>query len=277
VTGTIKANIGCGRTHHPDWINLDVSSSDPSVRVWDVTRGLPFPDSSVEACYSSHVLEHLDKRAAENLIKDCFRVLRRGGVIRLVVPDLEQIAREYLRLLEIADNGNFQASLDYDWILLEMYDQVARNKSGGEMADFLAHLPASQRTYVLSRVGAEAVHTWTDPPAGGIRPLNMLRRGLRELPRLLRIRLAGWLVRLAAGRSASDSFRRGCFRDGGEVHQWMYDRYSLRRLLNQAGFVDIQLCSADESRIAGYENYSLDMHNGVVRKPDSLFVEASKP
>ena len=69
----------------------------------------------------------------------------------------------------------------------------------------------------------------------------------------------------------------GVFRDSGEVHQWMYDRYSLKRMLEQAGFVNVKICTANESRIAEYERYSLDVSSGIVRKPDSLYVEASKP
>jgi hypothetical protein len=89
--------------------------------------------------------------------------------------------------------------------------------------------------------------------------------------------LAGWLVYCIAGKMAFQSYRKGLFRDSGEIHQWMYDRYSIKRLLNQTGFAHVKICTAEESRILDYETYSMDTLNGVVRKPDSLFVEASKP
>jgi hypothetical protein len=57
----------------------------------------------------------------------------------------------------------------------------------------------------------------------------------------------------------------------------MYDRYSLRRLLEQAGFIDVRICRADESRIPDFNSYNLDIVEGKVRKPVSLFMEGIKP
>jgi hypothetical protein len=57
----------------------------------------------------------------------------------------------------------------------------------------------------------------------------------------------------------------------------MYDRYSLKRLLENTGFVNVKICTANESRIPVYEKYSLDVLSGIVRKPDSLYIEGSKP
>ena len=63
----------------------------------------------------------------------------------------------------------------------------------------------------------------------------------------------------------------------GEVHQWMYDRYSLRKILSESGFVDIRQYRADQSAIPDFNNYLLDIEpNGKVRKPDSFFMEARK-
>jgi len=51
--------------------------------------GLPFPSNSAHCIYSSHLLEHLDKNRAMQLLKEAYRVLKSGGRIRLCVPDLE--------------------------------------------------------------------------------------------------------------------------------------------------------------------------------------------
>lgn len=271
-------NIGCGATYHPDWINLDVSPVDPNVLAADISSGLPFSSEFAAVCYSSHVLEHLDKAGARNLIAECFRVLEHGGVIRLVLPDLEALVREYLRVLDAVMSGDGTRELDYDWIMLELYDQTVRNSSGGEMARFLANLNEKDQFFVRSRIGAEAENFWA-PKQTSPSELNALMDRIRlgKLFKLSRETLAGWLVYLIAGKSAFRSFRRGIFRDSGEVHQWMYDRYSLKRLLDQAGFVNVKICAADESRIPEYEKYSLDVLSGIVRKPDSLYIEAAKP
>ena len=51
--------------------------------------GIPLPDESADFLYSSHLLEHLYKEDGAHLIQEGFRTLRKGGRIRIVVPDLE--------------------------------------------------------------------------------------------------------------------------------------------------------------------------------------------
>jgi hypothetical protein len=61
------------------------------------------------------------------------------------------------------------------------------------------------------------------------------------------------------------------------VHQWMYDRLSLGRILATAGFGEVRVCSATDSAITDFTSYALDTDEaGAVRKPDSLFMEARK-
>ena len=57
----------------------------------------------------------------------------------------------------------------------------------------------------------------------------------------------------------------------------MYDRYSLKRLLQNSKYADIRVCTASESRIANFNTYQLDAVGEGARKPDSLFMEAVKP
>lgn len=82
---------------------------------------------------------------------------------------------------------------------------------------------------------------------------------------------------LAATNGEQEALRVGQFRLSGECHRWMYDRFSLKQLLEQCGFSAIRICSAFESRIAGFASFNLDVVDGKVRKPDSLFMEATKP
>lgn len=57
--------------------------------------GLPFNDESVDYIYSSHFFEHVFKEDAQKLIKESFRVLKKGGIIRIGVPDLERVVSMY--------------------------------------------------------------------------------------------------------------------------------------------------------------------------------------
>lgn len=61
----------------------------------DLCRPLPFCENTIEAIFSSHVFEHLFLNEVEDLIKECFRVLKPGGVCRVIVPDLEKIVGAY--------------------------------------------------------------------------------------------------------------------------------------------------------------------------------------
>ena len=61
----------------------------------DATKSLPFANDTIEAIFSSHVLEHLFMDEVEKLIPEFFRVLKVGGVCRVVVPDLEKIIAIY--------------------------------------------------------------------------------------------------------------------------------------------------------------------------------------
>jgi ubiquinone/menaquinone biosynthesis C-methylase UbiE len=88
-------NLGCGSRFHPTWTNLDAISSNAAVRACDLNKGIPFPDNSFQVVYHSHVLEHFPKDKAFELMQECRRVLETGGVIRVAVPDLEQIVRMY--------------------------------------------------------------------------------------------------------------------------------------------------------------------------------------
>ena len=66
-----------------------------SILIHDLRKKLPFPDRSVDYVYTSHVLEHLAAADAPKLIEEVFRVLKPGGMVRLVVPDLAYV-RGYL-------------------------------------------------------------------------------------------------------------------------------------------------------------------------------------
>jgi SAM-dependent methyltransferase len=280
LAGRVLLNVGCGRTYHAAWTNIDIEPSTANVRRFDVNAGMPFADAVFEACYCSHMLEHLGRAEAARLVSEMFRVLRPGGTIRIVVPDLQAIAQEYLRLLKDLQNQDGTREADYDWILLEMYDQAVRDHSGGDAARFLADPKLSNREFVLSRIGAEAEHVWAISRSPVYARLwdRVRTRGLRWLIADVRIRFAGLLVGLLGGRAAKAAYLEGVFRRSGEVHRWMYDSFSLGQVLRRAGFVNVRRCSAFESAIPEFQSYALDAdENGRVRKPDSLFMEAERP
>ena len=148
-----KLNLGCGTRFHPGWINVDLIPSAPGILCHDLRRPLPFPDNSFDIVYHSHILEHFSREDGLRFLGECYRVCRPGGVIRVVVPDLEKKARLYLQYLEQACQGEVYASERYDWMMLELYDQAVRTRTGGEMAVFLCNASPELSNFLVSRVG----------------------------------------------------------------------------------------------------------------------------
>ncbi|MBN1950889.1 MAG: class I SAM-dependent methyltransferase [Bacteroidales bacterium] len=71
----------------------------------DIRNGLPLYDESVPNIYSSHFLEHLPKEDAVNVLNECFRVLKSGGMIRIMVPSLDEAAEEIRQALKEYEAG----------------------------------------------------------------------------------------------------------------------------------------------------------------------------
>jgi len=270
-------NIGCGPTFHPHWVNIDLVSTSPHVLSYDIRKGLPYPDDYFDACYSSHLIEHLTPEEARKLLAEVSRVLKPQGVVRVVVPDLEMIARIYLATLEQIESGKIEAEPNYDWIVLELFDQMVRHVNGGEMGRYLTSPEIKNKDFVLSRVGAVSSREINNSSIQESIWARIKFYKISQLIRRSRLAVAKRLVRLVAGHETQRSFREGLFRNSGEVHRWMYDRFSLRRLLEQVGFIEVNVCPADKSRIPNFNCYDLDVINGQVRKPDSLFMEGIKP
>ena len=268
-------NLGCGTTWHPGWVNVDLAPAAPGILAHDLGRPLPFADCSFDAVYHAHVLEHLDAEDAAPFIKECVRVVKPGGIVRVVVPDLEAICRLYAEKLDGASAGDAVAAADYDWIVLELYDQAARKFKGGLMGRHLKSAGLANEDFIKARVGAEmwnTVRQQEHSPSSGLMA-RISRLTLRYVVRRVRERMAGAMVGIIAGGRARKAFQEGTFRARGEVHRWMYDRYSLGRLMMDSGLRDVAVCGPTESRIAGFADYGLDVRNGEERKPDSIYME----
>lgn len=272
-------NIGCGSVFHTFWTNIDLVSASPAVQVHDLRKKFPYSDAYFNACYNSHVLEHFTIQEASSLLAECWRILKPQGIVRIVVPNLEEIVKNYLKILNKIEAEHIEIELNYDWIMLELYDQTVRYFSGGEMGRYLNKHNINNKEFIISRIGQEAENYW-------LKQENNIKKSIwkkikSKTPswfiQKFRTHFAKTLVTLVAGKKARQAFEEGLFRQSGEIHRWMYDRFSLRRILEQSGFIDVQVCRADESRIPDFNSYDLDMVDGKVRKPDSLFMEAIKP
>lgn len=272
-------NIGCGRKFNKDsvWENIDMISYDRKhVRKHNLLKGLPYQDSSFDALYHSQVLEHFQKEKAKRFVTECYRVLKKGGLIRIVVPDLENIASEYLRLLnENLENSTVESKQNYDWIVMELFDQAVRNKTGGSTKEFFTNQETFGNRYLESRTGgfglkkARKLRNETSS--------QKIKRVSREIGKINFLRISiGIIKQKALNFFLGEKYRVGSFRLGGEIHYWMYDRFSLSELLKEVGFKDVKVKTAYTSDILNWEKYELDVKDNKLYDPTSLFMEARK-
>ena len=127
----LRLHLGCGSTVAPGWENVDKSPNVDIGRVpglrsvlarlgaltseqasaefpagivrADVRAGLKYPDASVSHVYTSHMIEHMARWQAGELLRECHRVLVPGGVIRIATPDFAAMVQAYLD--GAAENG----------------------------------------------------------------------------------------------------------------------------------------------------------------------------
>lgn len=101
--GPVRLCLGSGSAPIPGWLNIDLGRK-PDLR-WDLRLPLPFPANSSEHIYSEHLIEHLSFVDGARLLRQCRRVLKEEGVLRVATPDLGALTEAY--------SGNWR---DQDWL-----------------------------------------------------------------------------------------------------------------------------------------------------------------
>lgn len=125
-------HVGCGLVVGKSWLNTDTSLSlrlaqlpligrhlqtrlklppwSPLVRSGNIVKGLSLAPNSCELIYASHVLEHLSRQDFDRALHNILTYLQPGGTLRVVVPDLEELARTYLSTLQKRQEANQAAA-----------------------------------------------------------------------------------------------------------------------------------------------------------------------
>ena len=88
-------HLGSGTQYKDGWVNVDLAG-DPVDLAWNLARPLPLPAGCAAGVFSEHVLEHLPFEAGLGLLREAHRVLRPGGIVRIVVPDGGKLLRSYV-------------------------------------------------------------------------------------------------------------------------------------------------------------------------------------
>jgi predicted SAM-dependent methyltransferase len=124
----------------------------------NLAKGIPFTADSVDVVYHSHMFEHLDRDVAEAFLMEVKRVLKPGGIHRIVVPDFEKGCKSYLSHIASCDINPDKAD-DHDSYIATLIEQSVRRE-----ADGTSHQRALRR-FIENRVLGDArqrgeTHQW---------------------------------------------------------------------------------------------------------------------
>ena len=205
----MRLNLCCGANVFPGWLNIDHTDVEndylrhlrdaPDGFVWpepqrelaawvksgkpldfvrhDVRKGLPWSDDSVTAIYIGQAIEHFNRRTeAPALLRECRRVLKTGGVIRLTTPSLEKLVDAYTR----NDLDRFATEQPAFFASASNADQLAYLLFGASGADCTGqNYEGHFHCYTVATLGAllSECGLWPDVrferPLDGIRDMGM--------------------------------------------------------------------------------------------------------
>lgn len=181
----VKLNIGCGPTGQiKGFDNLDNSPSVLLSRIpvlkmalyklsiinkhqyksdWsgvircDVGRRLPYRNEKVDKIYTSHFLEHIPQKKGVRFLRECHRVLKKDGIMRLVVPDLLWYAERYVNrtkaLIQLSALPDDRKA--HDTFLKTMYGAYLNKKRYGAEHCYMYDLPTL--VSVLKEIGFQSI------------------------------------------------------------------------------------------------------------------------
>lgn len=154
----ILLNLGCGTKTSPEVINMDWSiylrikqngllmalaslfirghrlqrlqELPANIKVHNLAKGIPYADNSVDAVYHSHFLEHLDRSLVDGFLQEVRRVLKPGGVHRIVVPDMVLLCQSYLEHANHCEKDPSKIP-NHEEYIEEIIEQMVRRESYG--------------------------------------------------------------------------------------------------------------------------------------------------
>jgi predicted SAM-dependent methyltransferase len=120
-----KLQIGSGEVKISGWLSGDLNPCSKDVIYLDATKKLPFPDSTFDYVFSEHMIEHISWGEGIFMLKECRRVLKTGGVLRVATPDLSVLLEMYCKETKTSSEKQY-----IKWITDEFLEGVKIYKSG---------------------------------------------------------------------------------------------------------------------------------------------------
>jgi len=93
VSEKVKINLGSGHWKLPGWISVDLDASSLPEVCANLAKRLPIKCGSADLLYSEDFIDQLELEDARTFLRECHRILKPGGVVRILTPDLERLAQ----------------------------------------------------------------------------------------------------------------------------------------------------------------------------------------
>ncbi|MFC1565373.1 methyltransferase domain-containing protein [Candidatus Neomarinimicrobiota bacterium] len=267
-----------------EWNNIKFSTLPyldvpPNLYHYELRKPLPFEENTFDAIYCNHVFEHLTHEGGIKFSNELNRVLKPGGICRVVVPDLESAAREYLKNLEEVLHHPFPDNkIRYEWGVADLIDQMVRLKPGGMMGEKLTAgdvdwdqiKRCNGDVFESFRIKSKKQHSSNYMKLLKNHFLNLLsNKDILKFVKLFWYRLRREYFIKLSKKSLVELYN--------EKNLWMYDHFSLPRLLKRSNFVDIQVMDFNTSKIDEWSRYNFDQsEKGNYPLEPSVYVEGSK-
>lgn len=265
-------NLACGSkvSNFGEWVNIDFQSPIEGVIEMNILNGLNFPDNYFDVVYSAQFIEHLTLQEAKSVFSEVLRVMKPGGILRIVTPDLEEMAMSYLKYLKrLGDSPERITKNKYDWLRIEIFDQIVRDKSGGDTHDFINNADQETRDFLINRLGLSGKNLFENNTTSKNNfSLNKFFNKFHKIPKKFLELLRSYML--------PKTFKIGIFRKSGEIHRYLHDEFSLSHLLKSIGFESITRVNPIVSSINDWSQYNLDKVDGIIDGPRCLYVEARK-
>jgi len=88
-------NLGCADMYKDNFINVDYFDNGKIDYGMDLRYPFKIESNSIDGIFSEHTFEHLSHKEVDNALSECYRILKNGAIIRIIVPDLSILIRKY--------------------------------------------------------------------------------------------------------------------------------------------------------------------------------------
>ncbi len=246
-------NLGCGDIYHTDWVNVDLQAKQNAILGYDLRLGIPFADASFDVVYHAHLLEYMPKPWAEYLLRECYRVLKPGGTLRVVVADFANMVQAYMQSLVDIDEHKEHAHAKHGWMLQEILTPLISPVSNKQLNEFAQKLSPSLDSFIQDRLGTKPRNSSPQDQAHSKQQINIFDEPKHPIP------------------PSQD------FLSSMQQKHWMYDYISLSTLFTQCKFTEITKQTHITSFIPQLQRFELDSHaDGSARHTNSIYLEAKK-